>query len=316
MRSIGSSDFRRAAKAFPQILIGASFLAAGVFGQVPAAQAAVVTKRFDFQLPSLDELYRLVIKYDNSSTVTKTVTEPVLPPPEPNDLTNPGVVTPINPADPSATPTTSTPLLSAAPYTFTGYEILDISGFVYVLSTGALEGAIKYNPNPLADGGTNAEVVGVFNYLCGVETPANPSCPGYPIDLIAHAKPDNLFNPGGIAGLGFSATPSLPSQYLDNFISFGGFAFDVFEESVAGSNIYDKFHGPYQLFTVSAGGVSGNNTPLKAGDYAGCPGSCVKSEPVPGPLPLVGVGAAFGFSRRLRKRITISKAPDLISGIG
>ena len=25
--------------------------------------------------------------------------------------------------------------------------------------------------------------------------------------------------------------------------------------------------------------------------------------PVPGPLPLVGIGAAFGFSRRIRSRI-------------
>ncbi|MCP9886272.1 proprotein convertase P-domain-containing protein, partial [Synechococcus sp. ATX 2A4] len=29
--------------------------------------------------------------------------------------------------------------------------------------------------------------------------------------------------------------------------------------------------------------------------------------PVPGPLPLLGVGAAFGFSRRLRRRISMSK---------
>jgi hypothetical protein len=31
--------------------------------------------------------------------------------------------------------------------------------------------------------------------------------------------------------------------------------------------------------------------------------------PVPGPLPLLGVGAAFGFSRKLRKRIKIGKLP-------
>lgn len=32
------------------------------------------------------------------------------------------------------------------------------------------------------------------------------------------------------------------------------------------------------------------------------------ANPVPGPLPLVGVGAAFGFSRRLRQRIQRSQA--------
>jgi hypothetical protein len=36
---------------------------------------------------------------------------------------------------------------------------------------------------------------------------------------------------------------------------------------------------------------------------------------VPAPLPLLGVGAAFGYSRKLRKRIKISKSPDLISAI-
>jgi hypothetical protein len=30
--------------------------------------------------------------------------------------------------------------------------------------------------------------------------------------------------------------------------------------------------------------------------------------PVPGPLPLLGAGAAFGFSRRLRRRVSLSRA--------
>ncbi len=33
------------------------------------------------------------------------------------------------------------------------------------------------------------------------------------------------------------------------------------------------------------------------------------SAPVPGPLPLLGVGAAFGYSRRLRRRINLSTGP-------
>jgi len=32
-------------------------------------------------------------------------------------------------------------------------------------------------------------------------------------------------------------------------------------------------------------------------------------QPVPGPLPLLGLGAAFGYSRKLRKRLNISKSP-------
>lgn len=34
----------------------------------------------------------------------------------------------------------------------------------------------------------------------------------------------------------------------------------------------------------------------------------VTTNPVPGPLPVLGAGAAFGFSRRLRRRIQRSQA--------
>jgi hypothetical protein len=37
---------------------------------------------------------------------------------------------------------------------------------------------------------------------------------------------------------------------------------------------------------------------------------------VPGPLPILGVGAVVGFSRKLRKRINASKKPAMISTIG
>jgi hypothetical protein len=37
---------------------------------------------------------------------------------------------------------------------------------------------------------------------------------------------------------------------------------------------------------------------------------------VPGPLPLLGLGAAFGFSRKLRKRIKTIKTPEVMSAIG
>jgi len=37
---------------------------------------------------------------------------------------------------------------------------------------------------------------------------------------------------------------------------------------------------------------------------------------VPGPLPLLGLGAAFGCSRKLRKRIKTSKTPEVMSAIG
>lgn len=47
-------------------------------------------------------------------------------------------------------------------------------------------------------------------------------------------------------------------------------------------------------------------------DLADVPGP----SSVPGPLPLLGVGAAFGYSRKLRKLIKTSKKPEMISAIG
>jgi len=38
-------------------------------------------------------------------------------------------------------------------------------------------------------------------------------------------------------------------------------------------------------------------------------------EAVPAPLPLLGVGAAFGYSRKLKKRIKTSKSPEVMSAI-
>lgn len=199
----------------------------------------------------------------------------------PAAYTNRGVVTPTDPANPLAVRTDSNPLLSSKPYTFTGYKILDIlNGKRY--ENGVYNGDMQYRK----PGGTDAEDVGVFNYSYNGQ---------YPTDLIAHALPDDLWNPGG-KGLGFAAGSPLPAEALDNYVSFGGFAFDVFSNGV--------FDEPYQLFTVSLKPTGGNFTSLFPGDYAGCPGSCVSAKVnVPGPLPLLGVGAAFGFSRRLRRRI-------------
>ena len=39
-------------------------------------------------------------------------------------------------------------------------------------------------------------------------------------------------------------------------------------------------------------------------------------QDVPAPIPLTGVAAAFGFSRKLRKRIKTSKSPEVICIIG
>ena len=42
------------------------------------------------------------------------------------------------------------------------------------------------------------------------------------------------------------------------------------------------------------------------------PGS---GDSVPGPLPLLGFGAAFAYSRKLRNRIKTSKTPEVMGAI-
>lgn len=249
-------------------IVGSGFLSNPAYAGTKTFSQQKVTVKADSS--SIEEVFIFdVIAEDFTTTISNL------------GYTNPGSVTPTNPSDPGATRSDSNPLLTSQPYNFTGYKILDIlNGKRY--EGGIYTADIQYR----IPGGTDAEDVGVFNYL---------SNGLYPTDLIAHAKPDDLWNPGN-EGLGFSSTPSLPSNALDNYVSFGGFAFDVFENGI--------FDEPYQLFTVSLQPTSGEFTDLSPGDYAGCPGSCRGADVnVPGPLPILGIGAAFGFTRRLRKRI-------------
>ena len=277
-----------------------ALLTAGLLGIVGYGNAANAASKFFYN-------QRIVVKADPGPP-TKSPQETFIFDLETDDFlttitrpgyTNPGVVTPTDPSNPLAVPEPGT-LLTSHPYTFTGYKIKNIlngkryEGGVSIFDLGVYTGDIKYRESaPYA--GTNAEDVGVFNYAYGEIA---PGLPRFPVDLIAHDLPDDLWNPGD-EGAGFSATPSLPSAALDNYVSFGGFAFDVYEPGTT------KFDEPYQIFTVSKPSTSGNYTDLGAGDYAGCPGSCRGAvvNPVPGPLPLLGFGAAFGFSRRIRSRI-------------
>jgi hypothetical protein len=273
-----------------------ALLTAGLLGIVGYGNAANAASKFFYnqKIDIPDETFIFDLETDDSLTI---ITRP--------GHMNSGLVTPTDPSNPSAVRTDTNPRLTSELYTFKGYKIKNIlNGKRYV--NGVYTGDIKYRgetlPAPPPYIGTNAEDVGVFNYAFNG---------GYPTDLIAHDIPDDLWNPGG-EGAGFTATPSLPSSALDNYVSFGGFGFDVYD---VGTTDFDE---PYQIFTVSKQPTGGNFQSLLPGDYAGCPGSCVgaKINQVPGPLPLLGVGAAFGFSRNLRKRIKGSKSPEVMSALG
>ena len=138
-----------------------------------------------------------------------------------------------------------------------------------------------------------------------------PGDPGnkFPPDLTAHGVTDNLYNPDG----GFTpGDPGFPVGRDNGLLSYGGLLFFVDYGMDYVAEGYPNRYLPYQVFFKSLLA----NDPVGE-DYGGCPGDCgnVRLD-VPGPLPLLGVGAAFGFSRKLRKRIKTSKSPEVMSALG
>jgi hypothetical protein len=77
---------------------------------------------------------------------------------------------------------------------------------------------------------------------------------------------------------------------------------------IAGQPIISRATAPgltlASLGLTTSSGTLGTWTLANTGDTI----SVKVSNPVPGPLPVLGAGAAFGFSRRLRRRIQRSKA--------
>jgi hypothetical protein len=63
--------------------------------------------------------------------------------------------------------------------------------------------------------------------------------------------------------------------------------------------------------TIQGSGIPGNlQTSSGTGSGTICP------FPVPAPLPLIGLGAAFGYSRKLRKHIKTNNSPEVMSAFG
>lgn len=235
----------------------------------------------------IDDIFDMVIYYDPSSIANVNAgsyTNPGTVTPNPGSITSPAVLGPEYGTGPWVR-SDANPLLASNPYNFRGYQIIDIQGTVSKPGMGVVA-TISYNK------ASNVTTSGVFN-TC-VETTV---CT-FPTDTIAHALPDNLFNPGEI-GLGFYMTPSIPSWAVDNTFSIGGVGFDTLQ---LGSNHWE----PYQVFTIAAPTSTVYGDPVVAGDFGGCPGSCKKATP--GPMAIMGASAAFGFSRKLRQRIKLTRA--------
>lgn len=283
MRVVLPSVIRRPAQALPKVLVGAAFVAAGVFGSALQADAAIQSKEFK-GTRSDGDILDLLIYYDDSATYTLPTLPPIggLPGPFTDRIESPppGSGIPLNPL----------PVYDTA--VFTGFAITGVTG-------SYTEDGNTYNVVSICPPSGPVSQPGRVISFPGCGTPADStnglfSTGSYeegrvseagepPSDLIAHFLSDNLFKPDLVGSPGGA-------------FSGGGIVFHTTEEDYV-----------YQLFTDPA-----------TGEYAGCgSGTCLPvSTQVPGPLPLLGVGAAFGYSRRLRKRIKTSKAPEVISAIG
>lgn len=121
-----------------------------------------------------------------------------------------------------------------------------------------------------------------------------------------------LMNPGQLFGsFGPGVPPTLPRGPTNN-------KFYSTEPHVDGY-CFAFYYGPtvdpedsYQVFSQPSTAPTGFS-------HYGCwgEGECVNAKVtyVPAPLPLLGVGAAFGYSRKLRKRIKARKTPEELSAI-
>jgi hypothetical protein len=294
---------KKRASTLSKALTAAGLLGIGGYGN--AAHAAKQFFDLKVLLPSNGEIFNLKIE-TKGKLKTKTRN---------NKYTAPSNCEPAGIGDCPDVASINGAQLKSPAYSFTGYKIVSITGT-------ALDKGVLYD----VLGPGSAEKSGVFNYPDDVD---NPVIMGEVIaDSIPHSKPDQLFNPRGL-GLGFDPTEfdyskpaaftSFPADALDNYFSFGGITFDIGHLATPGDYTTPfEFVEPYQLFTVPYASTSAaTGEPLIAGGYAGCPGSCRGAViQTPGPLPLLGIGAAFGFSRNLRKRIKASKSPEVMSALG
>jgi hypothetical protein len=123
----------------------------------------------------------------------------------------------------------------------------------------------------------------------------------------------------GISGLSYNVASNLLYGVLYDIQSDTGVS--EFVDYVDGnfdpnSPIYDPLRTYFAIITPIDKLYSLTDGFTKSGLTGATDGHFLTTAQVPTPLPLLGVGAAFGYSRKLRKRIKTSKTPEVMSAIG
>lgn len=188
----------------------------------------------------------------------------------------------------------------------------------------AITASETYNPVLVVDGGTastSLTISGLINPIASVTTTINLTKCADPIDSatgaclgggfsfneeigLALQSPlgtvvDLIVPPSGLGG----QTPGDTVTWTFTDSALGGIGGNLLVSGTyLPSSPLSAFNGEAGngawtlIFTDNAG-----NDPLSINSWS------LTATPVPGPLPLLGVGAAFGYSRRLRRRISASQ---------
>jgi hypothetical protein len=124
--------------------------------------------------------------------------------------------------------------------------------------------------------------------------------------------------PDGVFGVGFEFINDLNAGPLedlyDAFVTFGDSSqLNIPLPLAALSYPFTAFFGITSDLSIKSIALGLPNGQATNRGYFGIDNLTI-GRPVPGPLPLLGVGAAFGLSRKLRKRI--KGAPPVASAIG
>lgn len=188
----------------------------------------------------------------------------------------------------------------------------------------AITASETYNPVLVVDGGTastSLTIPGLINSIASVTTTINLTKCDDPIDSATGAcvGSGNSFNneiglalqsplgtvvdlivpPSGLGG----QTPGDTVTWTFTDSALGGIGGNLL---VSGTYLPSS---PLSAFNGEAGNGAwtliftdgADSDPLSINSWS------LTVTPVPGPLPLLGVGAAFGYSRRLRRRISTSQ---------
>jgi hypothetical protein len=89
-----------------------------------------------------------------------------------------------------------------------------------------------------------------------------------------------------------------------------GGAIMLVEAYGAAPGVFSEVNGWKYSFGTTDSGTTFSNTPGGVSSTSLTPDSIIPDpQPVPGPLPILGAAAAFGWSRRMRHKLTVAKGP-------